>query len=157
MSGREEKSRALAATGGRPTAPHRASRRARRGFLSDERGAVSIEFTTLVPFFIFLLVFFTDATVIYLTHTEMFNAARDISRRMTTGELDDNADVQAYAESHLFLGQRDYYVGIDFAGDRTVAVVVSLDDAAPFGLFFQPILGRELIASATMGEEPRIE
>lgn len=126
-------------------------------FLEDQKGAVTIEFTTLVPFFVMLLVFFADATVIYLTHTEMYNAARDIARRMSTGELTTADEIQTYAENHLFLGQRDYYVGIDGTGDKTIAVVINLYEAAPFGYFFGPILGDQLVASATMGEEPRIE
>lgn len=126
-------------------------------FIADERGAISIEFTTLVPFFIMFLVFFADATIIYLTHSEMFNVAREISRRMSTGELENSDDVQAYAADHLFLGSRDYYVGIDFLGDKTISIVVSVADAAIFGYFFKPILGKELVATATAAEEPRIE
>lgn len=137
--------------------PHRPLRAAARRLLADEKGAVTIEFTALVPFFVLLLVFFADAAIIYLTHTEMFNAARDISRRTATGELANQDDVQAYAESHLFLGTRDYFVGVDLQNDKTVAVVVSLDQATIFGILFQPILGKELIATATAPEEPRIE
>ena len=56
-------------------------------FFKDEKGAVTMEFTVLVPFFVVLLIFFADASVIYFTHSEMFNAARDISRRMSTGQI----------------------------------------------------------------------
>ena len=42
-----------------------------RALLSDETGAVTIEFTTLVPAFILLLVFFVDASTVYLTRSEM--------------------------------------------------------------------------------------
>lgn len=128
-----------------------------RRLLRDDTGAVTTEFTVLVPFFIFLLVLFADATVIYLTHSEMFNAAREISRRVATGELQDHSQVQAYAADKLFLGQRDYYVGVDFSGDKTVTIAVHLYDAAIFGYFFRPILGRELVAISTAGEEPQIE
>jgi len=141
----------------RPEAGAMGAMGALRGFLRAEQGAMTIEFTTLVPFFIMLLVFFADATIIYLTHSEMFNVARDISRRMTTGELQNDTDVEAYAADNLFLGTRTYYVFTDHSGDKTVSLAISLYDATIFGFFFQPILGRELVATATMGEEPRIE
>ena len=144
----------------RPAHPAASATRAGPGlarFLRDERGAFSVDFTVVVPFFVFLLVLFADATVIYLTHTEMYGAARDISRRIATGELQTDAEVQAYAADRLHLGSRNYYVGLDFANDKTVMIVVNLGDAAIFGYFFRPVLGRELVAASTVGEEPRIE
>jgi len=126
-------------------------------FTHDERGAVSIEFTMLVPFFVMFLVFFADATVIYLTDTEMFNVAREISRRASTGELQDLSQAEAYANDKLFLGSRTYYLDVDFAGDENaVTLSIPVYDAAVFGFFFQPILGRMLVATATTSEEPRI-
>ena len=124
--------------------------------MSDEKGAVSLEFTALVPFVIFLLVFFADAAVIYLTHTEMFNAARDIARRMSTEELETAQEVREYAASHLFLGQRRYVVAPEFGGEMSVALAVEVRDAAIFGAFFRPILGRVLLARATVRREPML-
>jgi hypothetical protein len=126
-------------------------------FTSDEKGAVSLEFTILVPFFVMFLVFFADATVIYLTDTEMFNAAREISRRASTGELQDLSQAEAYASDKLFLGGRTYYLDVDFAGDeKVVTLSIPIYDAAIFGFFFQPIIGRMLVVTATTSEEPRI-
>lgn len=127
-----------------------------RRLVRDDTGAVTLEFTVLVPFFIMLLVFFADATVIYSTHTEMFNAAREISRSMSTGELGDQSQVESYAVKKLFLGERTYYVDADFTDDKKVTIAVHLYDAAIFGVFFRPILGKELVAIATAAEEPRI-
>ena len=126
-------------------------------FLRDDRGAISVEFTVLVPFFVLLLVFFADATVIYLTHSEMFNTARELSRRMATGQIQTQAQAEAYVADKLLLGQRTYYVWTDFHNDKSVAVVIDVVDAAIFGHWFRPLLGRELVATATVGEEPRIE
>ena len=145
-----------------PAAAHPAlsatpARCALRRFLRDEGGAFTVEFTVVVPFFVFLLVFFVDATIIYLTHTEMYAAARDISRRISTGELQTQAEVEAYAADRLHLGSRGYYVGVDFANDKTVMIVVGIGEAAIFGKFFKPIIGQELVASSTTGEEPRVE
>ena len=125
-------------------------------WLGDERGAVSIEFTTLVPFFVFLLVFFADASIIYLTHTEMYNAARDIARRMSTEELETESEVLEYAAAHVFLGQRRYTVDAEFGGNMQVTIAVGLGDAAITGYFFAPVLGRTLTASATFRREPVI-
>jgi Flp pilus assembly pilin Flp len=132
-------------------------RRSLHRLARDESGAVSLEFTVLVPFFVMLMVFFADATVIYLTHTEMFNAAREISRRASTGELQDQSQAQSYANSKLLLGERTYYVDVDFSGDnKRVTIAIPLYDAAIFGVFFRPILGRALVAVATTSAEPRI-
>lgn len=125
--------------------------------LRDETGAVTTEFTVLVPFFVFLMVFFADATVIYLTHSEMFNAAREISRRVATGEIQSQSQAEWYANHKLMLGARTYNVGVDFSGnERTVRIGIPIYDAAIFGVFFRPVLGRELVASATVSEEPRV-
>ena len=126
-------------------------------FVRDERGAVTLEFTILVPFFMMFLVLFADATVIYLTHTVMFNAAREISRRASTGEIQNLSQAASYAGDKLLLGARAYYVNVDFSGDeKTVRIGIPLYDAAIFGVFFRPILGRELVSIATVSEEPRI-
>lgn len=124
--------------------------------LADQKGAVTIEFTTLVPFFIFLMVLFVDGSVIYMTHSEMYSTARDIARRMSTRQLTTQQEVLDYARGTLFLGERSYVVDADFGGEMRCSIAVSLADAAVFGMFFRPILGRTLIASATMSEEPKI-
>lgn len=125
-------------------------------FASDEKGAVTVEFTVLVPFFIFLLVLFSDAAVIYLTHSEMYNLTRDAARRMATRELKDEGDVKAYAESHLFLSERTYTIQTEFESEIRVIIAVPVGEAAIFGAFFRPILGKSLIASATAQLEPRV-
>lgn len=126
----------------------------RGGWLGDERGAMTIEFTTLLPFFVFLLVFFADASLIYLTHTEMYNAARDIARRMATEEIRTEQEALDYAAGHLLLGQRRYLVDPEFGGEMRVTVAIGLGDAAISGQFFAPVLGRTLTASATVRREP---
>lgn len=124
-------------------------------FIRDEKGAVTIEFTVLVPFFVMLLVFFADASVIYLTHSEMFKTARDISRRMSTGQFTTVAQVTDYAAEHLFLGQRTYTIDPDFvSGEMKVSIGIPLGQAAIFGVWFEPIIGDALIATARMRREP---
>jgi Flp pilus assembly protein TadG len=123
-------------------------------FLENETGAVTIEFVTLVPAFIILLVFFTDASIIYLTRTEMWNTARDIARRMSTDEITNADQARDYAAAHLFLGDRSYTIDAKFGGTREVSIAVGLGDAAVFGNLLSPVIGRTLVASVSMRREP---
>jgi hypothetical protein len=124
-------------------------------FIRDEKGAVTIEFVLWVPIFVGLFVLVTDASIIYLTHSEMWSVARDTTRRMTTGEITTRAEAADWAASHLFLGSRTYVIDPDFdSTDLNVTIVIGLDDAAIFGFFFKQILGRTLVASVTMRKEP---
>ena len=125
-------------------------------FLRNETGAVTIEFVLWVPIFVGLLVFVTDASIIYLTHSEMWSVARDTTRRMTTGEITTRAQARDYAAAHLFLGNRTYVIDpTDPAiADMNVTIAIGLDGAAIFGFFFKPILGKSLVASVTMRKEP---
>ncbi len=123
-------------------------------FLRDEKGAVTIEFVLWVPIFVGLLVLVTDASIIYLTHSEMWNVARDTTRRMTTEQITTKAEARDYAAAHLFLGARTYVIDPDFGGDMNVTIAIGLDDAAIFGFFFKSILGQSLVASVTMRREP---
>ncbi len=49
---------------------------------------MTIEFVVLMPVFIFILLFTVDASVLFLTRSDMTNVARDVVRRMSTRELD---------------------------------------------------------------------
>jgi Flp pilus assembly protein TadG len=124
-------------------------------FLRAEKGAVTIEFVLWVPIFVGLFVFVTDASIVYLTHSEMWNVARDTTRRMTTGEITSDSEVVDYAAARLFLGRRTYVIDPNFGtADLNVTIAIGLDDAAIFGFFFESILGRSLMASVTMRKEP---
>ncbi len=125
-------------------------------FLRDEKGVVTIEFVLWVPIFVGLFVFVTDASIIYLTHSEMWSVARDTTRRMTTEEITTTAEARDYAAAHLFLGDRTYVIDPDIGGDMNVTIAIGLNDAAIFGFFFKPILGKSLVASVTMRQEPLI-
>lgn len=125
-------------------------------FLKDSHGAVTIEFTVLVPAFVFLMILFADTSIVYLTHSEMYNAARDIARRMSTHELSTPEAVRTYAAQHLFLGERTYLVIPDFGGVMTVSISVPVSQAVFFGAFFEPVIGRSLVASASVRSETRL-
>ncbi len=123
-------------------------------FLRDEKAAVTIEFVLWVPIFVSLLVFVTDASIIYLTHSEMWNVARDTTRRMTTRQLTTVTEARDFAAARLFLGERTYVIDPDFGGEMNVTIAIGLDDATIFGFFFESILGKSLVASVTMRNEP---
>ena len=125
-------------------------------FLGDETGAVTIEFILWVPIFVGLLIFVTDASIIYLTHSEMWSVARDTTRRMTTGEITSKAEARDYAAAHLFLGSRTSVIDPTnpALADLNVTIAIGLGDAAVFGFFFKTILGKSLVASVTMRKEP---
>ncbi len=40
------------------------------------------------------------------------------------------------------------------SADMNVTITIGIDGAAIFGFFFEPILGRSLVASVTMRKEP---
>ncbi len=123
-------------------------------FLRDEKAAVTIEFVLWVPIFVGLFVFVTDASIIYLTHSEMWSAARDTTRRITTEEITTRAEAVDYAATRLFLGSRTYVIDPTDPALAEMNIAIGLDDAAIFGFFFKPILGKSLVASVTMRKEP---
>ena len=123
-------------------------------FIQNEAGAVTVEFTTLVVAFVMMLVFFTDASIIYLTRTEMWNVARDITRKMSVEQITTVAEVQDYAAQHMLLGGRDYVVDPDFGGEMRVRIAITVGDAAIFGAWFKPVIGDYLVAEVTMRREP---
>ena len=76
-------------------------------FLCDEHGSATIEFVLWVPVYVIILVAVTDASVLYLTHTEMWNTARDSARRISVGAMT-AADVPDRAREKLLLAGRTY-------------------------------------------------
>jgi hypothetical protein len=126
-------------------------------FLRSEHGAVTIEFVTLVPAFVFVMILITDASIIYYTRSEMWNVARDVARRMSTGEFQTPEEVRQYAGDHLFLGDRTYFIEPNFGGNMNVRIALAVSQAGIFGSFFKPLFGRELLADVTMRKEPMIQ
>ncbi len=123
-------------------------------FLHDEHGSATIEFVLWVPIFVVILVAATDATVLYLHHTEMWNVSRDVARRVAVGDMTE-ADAAAAVQNEMFLYSRAYTVATSNPTDLDVQIMIqtSIADASVFG-FFEPIMGRYLTASVTMRREP---
>ncbi len=122
-----------------------------RRFIRDQTGTATIEFVLWVPVYVILLVAVTDASILYLSHTEMWNAARDTARRISVGALT-AADAPDRAREKLLLSGRTYTVAASDAGPVIVEISVNVGDASVFG-FFKPVLGRQLNARVVMWKE----
>lgn len=66
-------------------------------FLKDEKGSATVEFVIWIPLFTFFLMITIDASVLWVTHSQMWNVARETARRITTGELASAAAADCYA------------------------------------------------------------
>lgn len=128
--------------------------RALQGFLRDDQGSATIEFVLWVPIFVVLLVATTDATILYLHHTEMWNVSRDVARRVAVGDMTE-AEAVNVVQSEMFLYSSAYTVATSQPTDLDVQIVIQTQvaDASIFG-FFKPVLGDFLTASVTMRREP---
>jgi Flp pilus assembly protein TadG len=123
-------------------------------FLRDEQGSATIEFVLWVPVFVILLVATTDATILYLHHTEMWNVSRDVARRVAVGDLTE-ADAVGVVENEMFLYSSAYTVATSLPTELNVMIQIqtSIADASVFG-FFTPVLDRFLTAQVIMRREP---
>ena len=123
-------------------------------FLRDDHGSATIEFVLWVPVFVVILVAATDATVLYLHHTEMWNVSRDVARRVAVGDMSE-ADAVTVVQNEMFLYSRAYTVSTSDPAELDVWIMIqtSVRDASVFG-FFEPVLDRNLTAMVTMRREP---
>ena len=123
-------------------------------FLRDEHGSATIEFVLWVPIFVVILVAATDATILYLHHTEMWNVSRDVARRVAVGDMSE-ADAVAVVQNEMFLYSRAYTVATSDPAELDVWIMIqtSVRDASVFG-FFEPVMDRYLTAMVTMRREP---
>jgi Flp pilus assembly protein TadG len=124
-------------------------------FANDERGAVTIEFVTIFPAFVFSMLLAVDASILYLTHTDLFTTSRDVARRVSVGALHVD-DVPAYVSDRAMLGARTYTVGTLSGSVVVVELSVNVGDASVFG-FFTPILDRQMSVRVEMLREPTPE
>ena len=123
-------------------------------FLRDEHGSATIEFVLWVPIFVVILVAATDATILYLHHTEMWNVSRDVARRVAVGDMTE-ADAVTVVQNEMFLYSRAYTVATSDPAELDVWIMIqtSVRDASVFG-FFEPVMDRYLTAMVTMRREP---
>jgi len=126
-------------------------------FLRDDRGSETIQFVVWLPLTAVLLVLVTDASFLYLYHTEMANVARDTARRMTTKNLSTKAEAEEYAKGELSVNGKNYTVVADYdeTTAMTVVITVPMSDVAVFGHFVEPLFNNNTMsARITMRSEP---
>ena len=132
-------------------------------FIRDEKGAVTIEFVLWVPVIMALVAIVIDATTIYITHSEMWNVARDTARRMSSALITCEDDAVQHALDTINLREGAYDVQA-FYGPTTgaqVIVTAPLSDITitPIseGLYRGLMLsGGTISARVIMRQDPRI-
>ena len=132
-------------------------------FLRDDSGSQSIEFVLWLPIIGALLVIISYASILYTTHTEMWNVARDTARRMTTGVLEVGVPAEDYAQTQLHLYEF-FGSGYDVtatedtvAETMTVVITLGVTDGSYDGGFpelFLSLVGGTMSARVVMRAEP---
>lgn len=127
--------------------------------MRDKQGAVTIEFVLWIPIIVALLVTAIDATTLYVTHTEMWNVARDTARRITSGVIRSEAQAVSHATQAMKLRDLPYAVDVfhDPDGDTSVAIRLAFKDMSIIG-YGSPltIFGGTITAHVIMRSDPRI-
>ncbi len=100
-----------------------------------------------------------DATTIYVTHTEMWNVARDTARRMVTGKVLTEADAEAYALNAMGLRDWPYAVNADYGTNGVVEFTIAIEagDMSILG-YGSPLtlFGGTFRADVVMRPDPRV-
>jgi len=108
-----------------------------RPFVRDE-GTVTVEFMLWIPLIFTIILFTVDVALIYLKQADMWNVARDISRRMSVDSTLTNANAQTQAQAQLFNSLSSATVtatGGTVAGtDKVVTIQIGLCQASLFGV-----------------------
>lgn len=131
----------------------------RNRFVGDENGSMTIEFVLWIPIIMALLATAIDATMLYVTHTEMANVARDTARRMVTGIVRSESDAEEYAANAMSLRNAPYAVKATYDEDSVVEVKIAIafGDMSIIG-YGSPlaIFGKTIAAHAIMRPDPRL-
>lgn len=134
-------------------------------FLRDEHGSVTIEFVLWIPVILVLVAIVIDATTIYVTHTEMWNVARDTARRMVTGSIRSEEQAVDYATAHRTIRlERPYCVDANYdPANNMVEVVIGIrvENATALGIgsfLYQRVLrrGGDMLARVVMRPDPNM-
>jgi Flp pilus assembly protein TadG len=106
-----------------------------RPFVRDE-GTVTVEFMLWLPLIFTIILFTVDVALIYLKQADMWNVARDISRRLSVSDSYTNASAQTDAQNQLFTSLSSATItatGGTVAGqDKVVTIQIPLCNASLF-------------------------
>lgn len=101
-------------------------------FLADDRGSQTVEFVMWVPFIVSLMLVVMDASVLYVTHSDMWTIARDTARRMTANGAGSLTPQEAigYASSRISQHNFIYNVEANYVSGPAAEVVITLNVAS---------------------------
>jgi len=135
--------------------PREAMRRL-RSFAQDD-GTVTVEFMLWMPLIFTIILFTVDVALIYLKQADMWNVARDISRRMSVDSSVTNASAQTQAQNQLFTSLSSATItatGGTVAGqEKVVTIQIGLCNASLFGVVGCYDNTLQLTARVTMASE----
>lgn len=124
--------------------------------LRDDKGTMTIEFVLWIPVIVGLLTVVIDATTLYITHTEMWNVARDTARRMVSGRITTLDEARACAAAAMSLRDFPYFVDAAYSEDTgaEVLIAIKVNDMAIMGYSPLSILGGNMVAHVIMRPDP---
>lgn len=127
-------------------------------FGREQRGSITVEFVIWIPVFLVIMGFIADATMLYLMQADMWNVARDTTRRMTTGQLS-APDAETYAASALLYPNKNYTITATQGTDDVVEISLPVTDASIFGVLaaFGGFSSSVLDAKVTMRDETALD
>ncbi len=121
-----------------------------------EKGTVTVEFVIWIPIFLIILAFTADACKLYLTQANMWDVARDTTRRMSIGQYCDAPTAQTYAQGQLYYNSLTYAFTVTKGTDDVVDISTPISGASVFGVLasFGGFSAGSLDAKVTMPSEP---
>ncbi|EYD75521.1 hypothetical protein Rumeso_02867 [Rubellimicrobium mesophilum DSM 19309] len=78
-----------------------------RRFARDENGAVTVEAVIWIPFFFFILMLITDASLAFFSRAEAFRIVQNYNRAYSVGDLTKTGDVETRIEGAFTRSKND--------------------------------------------------
>lgn len=124
-----------------------------RRVTEDEDGTATVEFVLWVPVFFLILALVVDASMIFLSHANMWSVARDATRRISVREMT-GAEAQTYVADKLGFLSGAVVVTIDDVGpDVSVNIAAPISEMDMFGILGF-VSSQNLNARVTQSLEP---
>ncbi|MXU63926.1 TadE/TadG family type IV pilus assembly protein [Oceanomicrobium pacificus] len=117
---------------------------------------MTVEYVLWLPLFVAILMLVVDVSLLFLTHANMYDVARDTSRRTALGEFANFSAAETYAETHALVGGHTYTADVDYTGigeEVYTEVSVPMADVG-FSRIFAVVFNGTLRARVTQRVEP---